>query len=110
MQIKNIGGVFYIIKRIVLAIDVFQSTLILIGVGLLSSCQSHKKADVDVTSGNLPIAVVPGITNSNITQCKSPRSPICTREYRAVCASRDTGVRCITTPYPSTETVTKSNA
>jgi hypothetical protein len=31
-------------------------------------------------------------------------------DYRPVCATRDTGVRCITTPCPSTEQKTFSNA
>jgi len=42
--------------------------------------------------------------------CKEPRSEICTREYRPVCATRDTGVRCVTTPCPATEIKTYSNA
>ena len=44
------------------------------------------------------------------SECKEPRSVMCTREYRPVCAKRDTGIRCVTTPCPSTDTVTKSNA
>lgn len=39
----------------------------------------------------------------SVTVCKEPRSPICTREYNPVCATKDTGVRCATTPCPSTE-------
>lgn len=44
------------------------------------------------------------------TPCEEPRPEMCTREYRPVCADRDTGVRCITTPCPSTEQVTYGNA
>ena len=44
------------------------------------------------------------------TECHELRPEMCTREYRPVCAKRDTGVRCVTTPCPSTENVTKSNA
>ncbi len=40
---------------------------------------------------------------SNYTQCTEPRPQICTREYRPVCATKDTGIRCVTTPCPSTE-------
>lgn len=39
----------------------------------------------------------------SVTICKNPRSPMCTREYNPVCATKDTGVRCVTTPCPSTE-------
>ncbi len=42
--------------------------------------------------------------------CKDPRPEVCTRDYRPVCAQRDTGVRCVTTPCDSTEWVTYSNA
>jgi len=43
-------------------------------------------------------------------KCKDPRPQICTREYRPVCATRDTGVRCVTTPCPATELKTYGNA
>ena len=42
--------------------------------------------------------------------CKDPRPKICTQEYMPVCANKDTGVRCITTPCPSSEQVTYPNA
>jgi hypothetical protein len=42
-------------------------------------------------------------------QCPDQRSQICTREYLPVCATRDTGVRCVTTPCPSSEQKTYSN-
>ena len=83
--------------------------LVLFGAGLLLSCQSHKQAGTDVVPVTPPVVSVPD-TPAQTTQCKSPRSQMCTREYRPVCATRDTGVRCVTTPCPSTEQVTKSNA
>gem|GEM_PF-766095 len=43
-------------------------------------------------------------------ECPESRAQICTREYRPVCAIRDNGVRCVTTPCPSTEWVTYPNA
>jgi len=50
-------------------------------------------------------------TDSSLAvQCTDPRPQICTREYRPVCGLRDTGIRCITTPCPSTERRTYSNA
>jgi hypothetical protein len=47
---------------------------------------------------------------SNIIKCPEERAQICTREYRPVCATRDTGVRCVTTPCPSSEQKTYGNA
>ena len=43
-------------------------------------------------------------------ECQDRRPQICTQEYVPVCALRDTGVRCVTTPCPSTERVTYGNA
>jgi hypothetical protein len=45
-----------------------------------------------------------------LIQCEDPRPEICTRDYTPVCALRDTGIRCVTTPCESTEWVTASNA
>ena len=42
--------------------------------------------------------------------CKEPRSKMCTKEYRPVCAAVDTGIRCFKAPCPSTKPITKSNA
>lgn len=47
---------------------------------------------------------------SDFVACPSQRPQVCTRDYRPVCAQRDTGVRCVTTPCPSTEWVTRPNA
>lgn len=44
-----------------------------------------------------------------LTQCPEQRPQMCTMDYRPVCATRDTGVRCITTPCPSSEQKTYSN-
>jgi len=53
----------------------------------------------------------PALNASDETrQCGDPRPQMCTREYRPVCASRDTGVRCVTTPCPSKEWQTYGNA
>lgn len=62
----------------------------------LVSCQSGTK-------------VKPPISNAYI-QCKTPRPEVCTKEYAPVCASKDTGIRCIKAPCPSAEDVTFSNA
>ena len=47
---------------------------------------------------------------SDLKKCPEPRPQMCTRDYRPVCASRDTGIRCITTPCPSSEQKTYGNA
>lgn len=41
--------------------------------------------------------------------CGEPRPEICTQDYRPVCAQRDNGVRCVTTPCDSTDSKTFSN-
>jgi hypothetical protein len=46
----------------------------------------------------------------DFVSCEDPRPEMCTRDYRPVCGARDTGVRCITTPCPSTEWKTYGNA
>jgi len=85
-------------------ISVFVSILFI--VVAMISCQSPKQAKKDVAP------TVPSVItdSSEATQCTDPRSQICTKEYRPVCANIDTGIRCVTTPCPSTEKVTKSNA
>lgn len=40
------------------------------------------------------------------TVCKDPRPQICSREYNPVCAIKNTGIVCMTTPCPSTEVKT----
>jgi predicted methyltransferase len=42
--------------------------------------------------------------------CTEPRSKRCTKDYRPVCATVDTGVRCIKAPCPGSELRTFSNA
>lgn len=42
--------------------------------------------------------------------CSDPRPEVCTKQYDPVCAQRDTGVRCVTTPCPSAEPVSYGNA
>jgi len=44
-----------------------------------------------------------------VTECTNPRPEMCTMDYRPVCATKDTGVRCVTQPCDSTEIATYSN-
>ncbi len=46
----------------------------------------------------------------SMVECTEPRPQMCAEIYQPVCAKRDTGVRCVTTPCASTEWVTKGNA
>ena len=46
---------------------------------------------------------------AGVVECKDPRPEMCTQHYDPVCATRDNGVRCVTTPCDSTETATYSN-
>lgn len=48
-------------------------------------------------------------TKPELTLCPEQRPQICTMDYRPVCATRDTGVRCVTAPCPATEQKTYSN-
>ena len=44
------------------------------------------------------------------TRCSNPRPEICTREFRPVCAARDKGIRCVTTPCDTWQYKTYGNA
>jgi hypothetical protein len=46
---------------------------------------------------------------ADAVECSDPRPQACTREYLPVCAERDNGVRCVTTPCDSTEPETYAN-
>ena len=43
------------------------------------------------------------------TECSDPRPQMCTMDYRPVCATRDTGIRCVQAPCPSSDWKTYSN-
>ena len=67
---------------------------ILPGFVLLVSCTTHRVEQIPL----------------NAVQCTDPRPQICTMDYTPVCATRDNGMRCATTPCESTETATYANA
>ncbi|MEO8161029.1 MAG: hypothetical protein ABI588_06390 [Arenimonas sp.] len=72
---------------------------------LLAAC-----AQAPMVSEPPPPATDPPAQGRNEpVMCSNPRPEMCTMIYAPVCATRDTGVRCITTPCPSTEQVTKSS-
>ena len=47
---------------------------------------------------------------SAMNTCSTPRPEACTLQYLPVCATVDTGIRCVTTPCPSTVQKTYGNA
>ncbi|MEN8136718.1 MAG: hypothetical protein ABFS18_14475 [Thermodesulfobacteriota bacterium] len=55
------------------------------------------------------IAVEATAAGHESVACLEPRPQICTHDYNPVCATRDTGIRCVTTPCPTTENKTYSN-
>jgi hypothetical protein len=59
-----------------------------------------------------PAAEPPPVADTRVepAMCKDPRPEACTAHYDPVCATRDTGIRCVTTPCPSTELKTMGNA
>lgn len=80
----------------------------------LTACQTDEPTvsntstpDKTSTHGN---TMPPDTLPTNYVECKDPRPEVCTREYKPVCAKKDNGVRCVTTPCPSADNVTASNA
>lgn len=71
-------------------------------VGILSACVQLGATEKEVKA-EMPDTI------ENFVQCSMPRPEICYEIYQPVCATRDSGLRCITTPCPSTETATYSN-
>jgi hypothetical protein len=58
-----------------------------------------------------PADAAPTAGREDLVTCGDVRPEMCTREYRPVCALRDTGVRCVAAPCDeATEWVTRPNA
>ena len=77
---------------------------------LLSLLAACSQAPVASEPAPPPPADAPKQENKAPVMCTEPRPEACAQIYEPVCATRDTGVRCITTPCPSSEEVTKGNA
>ncbi len=75
----------------------------LLFIGVISACVNLGATEQPPQSK--PMADV----GASLVQCNTPRPEICYEVYQPVCAVRDTGVRCITTPCPSTEKMTYPN-
>jgi len=72
-------------------------SIVCVAAFLISACAPSKKVEQ-----NTP--------HAKFNQCPDERPQMCTREYLPVCATRDTGVRCVTAPCPSSEQKTYGNA
>ena len=71
---------------------------------LLSACCTQRPANPATFEPQPPAS-----QSDQRFDCPEKRPEVCTFEFAPVCATRDTGVRCVTTPCPSTEQATYSN-
>jgi hypothetical protein len=87
--------------------------ILLLAALLPAACARTPVAPSD--PGPPPPVVTTPVTEATPTEppatvaCGPHRYADCTMDYRPVCATRDTGIRCITTPCPSSEQKTFSN-
>lgn len=72
---------------------------------LLSACDGPQ-----TTAARVEPEQKPALTAPVFIACEEPRPEICTQEYAPVCASRDTGIRCVKAPCPASEWITSSSA
>lgn len=78
---------------------------------VLDLLRERERYDLDVTMPeNCTAGLEIGALGEGYMVCEEPRPEICTREFRPVCAQRDIGVRCVTTPCETIEPVTAGNA
>ena len=88
-----------------------RTAALALSLALLAACAATPPvAQAPAATG--PGASAPASTPAPATPvaCAEPRPTACTMEYAPVCATRDTGIRCITTPCPSSEQKTFSTA
>lgn len=71
---------------------------------LIASCAAQQEAQLTTQPHPQSSTQKP-----EFTQCPEQRANMCTRQYLPVCATRDSGVRCVTTPCPSREQKTYGN-
>lgn len=85
--------------------NLYTTLLTLFTCFALMSCSEQR---IGSTSESEAVQVT---SNTRATgACPSTRPVQCDESIQPVCAIRDTGVRCITTPCPSSEYVTFNNA
>ena len=80
-------------------IGILGAMAIILAVGCNDGGSSDSKTDAK-----------PNTADKTFTDCQDPRPEACTQQYDPVCGLRDTGIRCITTPCPSSEWKTYSNS
>ena len=82
---------------------------------LLAACSQAPVARTPEPSPPAAAASAPAPTappadaNNAPVMCSEPRPQVCTMIYDPVCATRDTGIRCIKAPCPSAEQKTMSS-
>lgn len=79
-----------------------------LGTLVLAACVQLGATENDLRAGKPDTgAMVNGSTE--FVQCNTPRPEICYEIYQPVCATKDTGLRCVTTPCPATAMEVYSN-
>ncbi len=78
---------------------------------LLAACAQQAPPSVVQHTTTKPTQTQAVKLNTTAGVCSdSSRQQTCPDTFEPVCATRDTGVRCITTPCPSTQSVSYDNA
>lgn len=75
-----------------------------------TSESEKKKLDSNKEMSKKNSSESPSEINNLSTHCKNQRPEVCSQIYEPVCATRDTGIRCIKAPCPAREKKTYSNA
>jgi hypothetical protein len=83
-----------------------RSFLLAAGLALIAACANGLGIQ---TVAAAPAGEVKKAEDVKPTACTNPRPQLCTMDHRPVCATRDTGIRCVSAPCPSTEKRTYSN-
>ncbi len=101
------------------------SALVVVGLLLLNACAVQDPIDSfeDCVEAGYPVLeshprqcvvdsqiFVEQLRDTTLVSCSEPRPEFCTQEYMPVCALKDNGVRCITTPCPSFDATPEPNA
>lgn len=82
-----------------------------LAVVLLAACTATPVADMPAPAATAGVpSSAPAQVPVTDTACTGPRTKMCSTISAPVCATRDTGIRCITTPCPSSERKTFSSA
>ena len=85
-----------------------MNRLLIIALLFLSACSTATPSINQPLPESSPILLT-GNPTVKSTTCTNPRPQMCTRQFQPVCAKKNTGIVCVTTPCPSIEYVTYSN-